>query len=50
VSNVSGFTFFTPILGILLEGLLLQEPLAAKLLMGGGLVTGGMVLANWPDR
>ena len=50
VSNISGFTFFTPIFGILLGGLLLQEPLTAKLLVGGGLVTGGMILVNWPER
>ncbi|MCU0918455.1 MAG: DMT family transporter [Planctomycetes bacterium] len=49
VSNISGFTFFTPIFGILLGGLLLQEPLTVKLLVGGGLVTGGMVLVNWPE-
>lgn len=50
VSNVSGFTFFTPIFGILLGGLLLQEPLTGKLLLGGGLVTGGVILVNWPER
>jgi drug/metabolite transporter (DMT)-like permease len=50
VSNISGFTFFTPIFGILLGGLLLQEPLTVKLLIGGALVTGGMVLVNWPER
>jgi drug/metabolite transporter (DMT)-like permease len=50
VSNISAFTFFTPIFGILLGGLLLQEPLTAKLLIGGGLVTSGMILVNWPDR
>jgi drug/metabolite transporter (DMT)-like permease len=49
VSNISGFTFFTPIFGILLGGLLLHEPLTVKLLVGGGLVTGGMVLVNWPE-
>jgi len=48
VSDISGFTFFTPIFGILLGGLLLQEPLTAKLLIGGGLVTCGMALVNWP--
>jgi drug/metabolite transporter (DMT)-like permease len=47
VSKVSGFTFFTPIFGILLGGLLLREPLTTKLLLGGGLVTAGMVLVNW---
>lgn len=50
VSSVSAFTFFTPIFGILLGGLLLQEPLTARLLVGGGLVTSGMVLVNWPAR
>ncbi len=49
VSNLSGFTFFTPIFGVLLGGLLLHEPLTAKLLTGGGLVAGGMVLVNWPE-
>lgn len=50
VSNLSGFTFFTPIFGVLLGGLLLHEPLTVKLLTGGGLVTGGMILVNWPER
>ena len=49
VSNLSGFTFFTPIFGVLLGGLLLHEPLTAKLLTGAGLVTGGMILVNWPE-
>jgi len=49
VSNLSGFTFFTPIFGMLLGGLLLHEPLTAKLLAGGGLVAGGMILVNWPE-
>jgi drug/metabolite transporter (DMT)-like permease len=40
--------FLTPIFGILLGGLLLQEPLTAQLLLGGALVTGGMALVNWP--
>ncbi|HSC72112.1 MAG TPA: DMT family transporter [Candidatus Methylomirabilis sp.] len=50
VSNVSAFTFFTPLFGVLLGGLLLHEPLTLKLLTGGGLVTVGMVLVNWPER
>jgi len=49
VSNLSGFTFFTPIFGVLLGGLLLHEPLTAKLLAGAGLVAGGMILVNWPE-
>jgi drug/metabolite transporter (DMT)-like permease len=50
VSRISAFTFFTPIFGILLGGLLLGEPLTAMLLIGGGLVTSGMFLVNWPER
>jgi drug/metabolite transporter (DMT)-like permease len=50
VSLVSGFTFFTPVFGIFLGGILLHEPLTAKLLLGGGLVTAGMLLVNWPER
>lgn len=50
VSDISGFTFFTPIFGILLGGLLLGEPLTMALLVGGGLVTTGMVLVNRPER
>jgi drug/metabolite transporter (DMT)-like permease len=49
VSNLSGFTFFTPTFGVLLGGLLLHEPLTAKLLAGAGLVAGGMILVNWPE-
>ena len=50
VSSISAFTFFTPIFGILLGGILLREPLTIKLLFGGGLVTGAMLLVNWPER
>lgn len=49
VSSISAFTFFTPIFGILLGGILLREPLTIKLLIGGSLVTGGMLLVNWPQ-
>ena len=49
VSNLSGFTFFTPVFGVLFGALLLHEPLTAKFLSGAGLVTGGMLLVNWPE-
>jgi drug/metabolite transporter (DMT)-like permease len=49
VSNLSGFTFFTPVFGVLLGCLLLHEPLTVKLLTGAGLVTAGMILVNWPS-
>jgi drug/metabolite transporter (DMT)-like permease len=48
VSNVSAFTFFTPIFGVMLGGLLLNEPLTLKLLSGGAMVAAGMILVNWP--
>ena len=48
VSDISGFTFLTPIFGVLLGGLLLHDPLTAKLLIGGNLVVGGMILVNMP--
>ncbi|HSB82145.1 MAG TPA: DMT family transporter [Candidatus Methylomirabilis sp.] len=50
VSNLSGFTFFTPIFGVLLGGLLLHEPLTPSLLAGAALVAGGMILVNWPEK
>jgi drug/metabolite transporter (DMT)-like permease len=49
VSHLCGFTFFTPVFGLLLGGLLLDEPLTLKLLSGGALVAGGMILVNWPE-
>jgi drug/metabolite transporter (DMT)-like permease len=39
-------SIFTPIFGIFLGGVLLQKPFTVKLLVGGGLVTGGMALVN----
>ncbi len=49
ISQLSGFTFFTPVFGVVLGGVLLQEPLTGKLLLGGALVAGGMALVNWPQ-
>ena len=49
VSTLSGFTFFTPIFGVLLGGILLREPLTSNLLGGAGLVIVGMILVNWPE-
>lgn len=50
VSNLSAFTFCTPIFGVLLAGLLLHEPITLSLLTGAGLVAGGMILVNWPEK
>ena len=48
VSDISGFTFLTPIFGVLLGGVLLHDPLTAKLMLGGSLVVLGMILVNMP--
>ena len=48
VSNVTSFTFLTPIFGVVLGGLLLSEPITGKVVVGAVLVSGGMVLVNWP--
>ncbi len=50
VSDISGFTFLTPIFGVLLGGILLHDPLTPKLVLGGGLVVLGMILVNMPAR
>jgi drug/metabolite transporter (DMT)-like permease len=50
VSNLSAFTFCTPIFGVLLAGLLLHESISLSLLAGAGLVAGGMILVNWPEK
>ncbi|MFH1034207.1 MAG: DMT family transporter [Pseudomonadota bacterium] len=51
VSLLHGFTFFTPILGVFLSGvILLGEPLTARLLVALGLVSLGMVLVNRQGR
>ena len=47
-SGLSGFTFFTPLFGVLAGALLLQEPLGPGLLLGAVLVSTGMVLVNRP--
>ncbi|MEK7367611.1 MAG: DMT family transporter, partial [candidate division NC10 bacterium] len=47
-SGLSGFTFFTPLFGVLAGALLLREPLGPGLLLGAALVSTGMVLVNRP--
>jgi drug/metabolite transporter (DMT)-like permease len=48
VSLVSAYTFFGPIFGVLLGALAFREPLTAALLLGAAMVSGGMLLINWP--
>lgn len=50
VSLVSAYTFFAPLFGVLMGGVILGEPLTAKLLLGAALLAGGMVLLNWPTN
>jgi drug/metabolite transporter (DMT)-like permease len=47
-SGLSGFTFFTPLFGVLAGALLLQEHLGPGLLLGAALVSTGMLLVNRP--
>ena len=49
VSLLAGFTFFTPVFGVLVSGaLILKEPLTAGVFLALGLVSAGMVLVNRP--
>ena len=47
-SGLSGFTFFTPLFGVLAGALLLREHLGPGLLLGAALVSTGMLLVNRP--
>jgi len=50
VSLLAGFTFFTPVLGVLVSGaLILKEPLTAGVFVALALVSAGMVLVNRPS-
>lgn len=47
VSLLAGFTFFTPVFGVLVSGaLILKEPLTAGVFLALGLVSAGMFLVN----
>lgn len=49
-ARISGFTFLTPIFGVLAGGLLLGEPLSTALLLGLAAVAVGLRLLNRPIR
>jgi len=49
VSRLAAFTFLTPLSGVILSGVLLQEPLTALLLAGLVLVAAGLYLVNRPE-
>ena len=51
VSLVAAFTFFTPVFGVLISGVvLLGEPLTGAMLVSLALVTAGMFLVNRPGK
>jgi len=50
VSRLAAFTFLTPLSGVILSGVLLEEPLTAVLFAGLVLVAAGLYLVNRPDR
>lgn len=49
-SGLSSFTFLSPVFGVLLSGLLLNEPLSPSIFMALALVAGGLLLVNRPAR
>jgi len=50
VSRLAAFTFLTPLSGVILSGLLLDEPLTSFLLVGLALVAAGLYLVNRPEN
>ncbi|GAB4272093.1 DMT family transporter [Deferrisoma sp.] len=51
VSLLAGFTFFTPVFGVLVSGVwILREPITAAVFVALALVSAGMVLVNRPRR
>lgn len=49
VSRLAAFTFLTPLFGVILAGLLLQESIPLILWIGLGLVAAGIYLVNRPN-
>jgi drug/metabolite transporter (DMT)-like permease len=49
-SQLSTFTFLTPLFGVLFGGLLLSEPISPRLLVALALVAAGIYLVNRPRR
>jgi drug/metabolite transporter (DMT)-like permease len=50
VSRLAAFTFLTPLSGVILSGVILNEPLTAILIVGLVLVGGGLYLVNRPEK
>lgn len=49
-SSLSSFTFLTPAFGVLLSGLLLNEPLSLRIFAALALIAAGLYLVNRPGR
>jgi drug/metabolite transporter (DMT)-like permease len=49
-AGLSSFAFLTPAFGVLLGGLLLDEPLTGRLFLALGLIAAGLVIVNRPPR
>lgn len=49
-AQLSAFTFLTPIFGVAFGGLILAEPLSARLILALALVAAGIFLVNRPRR
>jgi drug/metabolite transporter (DMT)-like permease len=50
VSQVASFTFLVPLVGVILSAVFLGEPTPTSLWFGLALVTGGIILVNWPGK
>ncbi|MVA97522.1 EamA family transporter [Nitratireductor sp. CAU 1489] len=48
--GLASFAFLTPAFGVMLGGLLLDEPVSVNIVAALGLIAVGIVLANWPSR
>ncbi|MCR4267631.1 DMT family transporter [Nitratireductor sp. ZSWI3] len=49
-SGLSSFAFLTPVFGVLCGGIVLGEPLTAKILLALALIAAGLVVVNRPRR
>lgn len=49
-AGLSSFAFLTPAFGVLLGGLLLDEPLTIRLFLALGLIAVGLIIVNRPQR
>jgi drug/metabolite transporter (DMT)-like permease len=49
-AGLSSFAFLTPAFGVLMGGLLLGEPLSAKLFLALGMIAAGLIIVNRPAR